>query len=102
MLPFTLFAAANVPALAVASFVLGLGAAPALITTFALVQQIVPVRSLTEGLAWANAGIKVGYAPGAALAGIVADQHGARAAFLVTVAASVFVALFALVRPRAP
>ncbi len=96
VLPAMLFAAANVPALAVASFVLGLGTAPALITTFGLVQQIVPARSLTEGLAWANAGIKVGYAPGAALAGIVADQHGARAAFLVTVVASVFVALFAL------
>ena len=43
--------ATRVPVLAVCAFVLGLGIAPALITMFGLVQQIVPARSLTGSMA---------------------------------------------------
>ena len=95
-LPFVLFAATSVPALAVTGFVLGLGTAPALITLFALIQQIVPARALTEGLSWASTGMNVGFGAGAALVGGIADHHGARAGFFVVVASSVSVGLFGL------
>ena len=101
-LPFALFAAVNVPVLAIAAFVLGLGIAPALITTFSLIQQIVPARAITEGLSWVGTGLSVGYGAGAALVGAIADAHGARTGFLVVVASSLLTGLVALtvrVRP---
>jgi MFS family permease len=96
LLPFVLFATVNVPVLAAAGFVLGLGIAPALITAFGLIQQIVPARALTEGLSWVSTGLNVGYGAGAALIGGIADHHGARAAFLVVVGSSVAVGLLGL------
>jgi MFS family permease len=96
LLPFVLFAAFNVAVLVVAAFVLGLGIAPALITTFSLIQQIVPARAITEGLSWVGTGLSVGYGAGAALVGGIADAHGARTAFLVVVASSVVTGLLAL------
>jgi MFS family permease len=96
VLPFVLFAAVNVPVLVAVGFVLGTGTAPIEIALFALVQQIVPGRSLNEGLSWAISGIKLGYGTGAILVGSIADRHGARTAFFVVVAASVSVAVIAL------
>lgn len=96
LLPILLLVATNVPALAVAAFVFGLGVAPALITMFGLVQQIVPARALTEGLSWIGTGLNVGYGAGAALVGGIADAHGARAAFLVVIGSSLPVAVVGL------
>lgn len=93
VLPVVLLAAVNVPVLAVCGFVLGIGIAPTLITAFGLVQQIVPARSLTEGLSWVSTGLNVGYGAGAALVGGIADKHGARNAFLVVIAASLTVGI---------
>jgi predicted MFS family arabinose efflux permease len=90
-LPCVLFAAVNVPVLAVCAFVLGIGIAPLLITTFGLVQQFVPTRALTEGLSWISTGLNVGYGAGAALVGGIADRHGARTAFLLVLGAGLFV-----------
>jgi MFS family permease len=106
LLPCVLLLAVNVPALVVAEFVLGLGIAPALIAAFGLVQQLVPARSLTEGLSWITTGLSVGYGVGAALVGGIADRHGARTAFLVVIGAALAVgvlafALHAQLRPRA-
>jgi MFS family permease len=96
VLPVVLLAATSVPVLAVCGFVLGLGIAPALITTFGLIQQIVPARAITEGLSWVSTGLNVGYGAGAALVGGIADHHGARAAFLVVIASSVPVGVLGL------
>ena len=96
LLPVVLFAATNVPVLAVCAFVLGLGIAPALITMFGLVQQIVPARSLTEGLSWIGTGLNIGYGAGAALVGGIADAHGARTAFVVVVGSSATVGIFGM------
>jgi MFS family permease len=96
VLPVVLLAAVNVPVLAVCGFVLGIGIAPTLITAFGLVQQIVPARSLTEGLSWVSTGLNVGYGAGAALVGGIADKHGARNAFLVVIAASLTVGILGL------
>lgn len=96
LLPIVLLAATNVPVLAICAFVLGLGVAPALITMFGLVQQIVPARALTEGLSWIGTGLNVGYGAGAALVGGIADAHGARAAFLVVIGSSLPVGVVGL------
>jgi MFS family permease len=93
VLPCVLLAGVNVPALAACAFVLGLGIAPTLITAFGLVQQIVATRALTEGLSWLSTGLNVGYGAGAALVGGIADQHGARNAFLLVIGAGVTVGL---------
>jgi MFS family permease len=96
VLPAVLFAATNVPVLALCAFVLGLGIAPALITCFGLIQQIVPARALTEGLSWIGTGLNVGYGAGAAMVGGIADAHGARTAFLVVVGSSLSVGVLGL------
>ncbi len=97
LLPCVLLVATGVPVLAVCAFVLGLGIAPALITMFGLVQQVVPARSLTEGLSWIGTGLNIGYGAGAAMVGGIADHHGARAAFLVVVGSSLPVGVLGLV-----
>ena len=87
-----LLAADTVAQLAVIAFVVGLGIAPSLITGFGLVQTLVPVAALTEGLAWLVTGLNVGYGTLAALVGGVADRHGAHNAFWLPIGAGLFVA----------
>ncbi len=100
-LTFVFLLAVNIPVLVLCAFVVGLGIAPALITTFGVVEQLVPAAALTEGLAWVITGLSVGYGVGAALVGAIADHHGARVAFVVTAAAGVLGALIAAVEYRA-
>ncbi|MGH8962727.1 MAG: MFS transporter [Jatrophihabitantaceae bacterium] len=96
-LPLLFLAATNVGVLAVCAFVVGLGIAPTLITAFGLIESIVPGRALTEGLAWLTTGLSVGYGVGSALVGGIADAHGARIAFLVTVGSGLVMAALAVV-----
>lgn len=97
VLPALFLVAWNVGVLAACAFVVGLGIAPTLITAFGLIEQIVPARSLTEGLAWLVAGLSVGYGGGAALVGRIADAYGARTAFGVTIGAGLLMAALAVV-----
>jgi hypothetical protein len=90
-----LLAADTVAQLAVIAFVVGLGIAPSLITGFGLVQTLIPVAALTEGLAWLVTGLNVGYGTLAALVGGVADRHGAHIAFWLPIGAGLFVAVAA-------
>jgi MFS family permease len=71
----------------VCAFIVGLGVAPTLITSFGLIEKIVPGSALTEGLAWLTTGLNLGYGAGSAAVGGIADAHGARVAFTVTIAA---------------
>jgi MFS family permease len=100
LLPILFLAATNVGVLAVCSFVVGLGIAPTLITAFGLVEQLVPGPSLTEGLAWVITGLSLGYGLGSALVGAIADAHGARMAFLVTVGSGLVMGAVATVLYR--
>ncbi len=105
VLPLLYLAADSVPALAVYTFFIGLGIAPTLIGCFSLVDEFMPAGSLTEGLTWVITGLSVGYGAGAALVGVIADRHGAHAAFGVPIGCSLLTAGFALalaVRMRAP
>jgi hypothetical protein len=109
LLPFVFLAAINIGVLAVCAFVVGIGIAPTLITAFGLIERIVPAAALTEGLAWLITGLSVGYGIGAALVGRIADAHGARAAFVVTIIAGLVMGALGFVihaqlrrTPRAP
>jgi MFS family permease len=97
VLPFVFLAAVNIPTLCVCAFVVGLGTAPTLITAFGIVEHYVPSASLTEGLAWALTGLNIGYGAGSALVGGIADTHGARTAFTVTIVSGLLMGGFALV-----
>jgi MFS family permease len=92
LLTATFLLAINIPVLVACAFVAGFGIAPALITAFGLTERLVPNASLTEGLAWLITGLSVGYGAGAALVGRIADAHGARTAFLVTLGAGLTMA----------
>lgn len=81
--------AVTVPELAAACFGCGLMAAPTLIGAFALVERLVPVARLNEGMTWIGTGLGLGVALGNSLAGQVADRHGGRPALAVTAAAGV-------------
>jgi MFS family permease len=100
VLPVLFLGAVNIAVLAACAFVAGMGIAPTLITAFGLIERIVPGGSLTEGLAWLITGLSVGYGIGASLVGGIADAHGARMAFLVTVGAGVAMGALALVLHR--
>ena len=100
VLPVLFLAAVNVPVLAVCAFVVGLGIAPMLITGFGLIAEIVPTLALTEGMAWLTTGLSVGYGAASAAVGRIADAHGARLAFSVTIGAGVLVGALALAMHR--
>jgi MFS family permease len=96
VLPLLFLAAVNIPVLAVLAFVVGLGIAPTLITSFSLIEQIVPSGALTEALAWLTTGLSIGYGIASAIVGRVADAYGARVAFTVTIGSGLLVGVLAL------
>ena len=67
-------------------FVAGFAIAPTLIAAMSLAEACLPSARLTEGMAVLQTGLMAGVAPGAALAGVVIDAHGASPAYLVSVA----------------
>ncbi len=96
VLPLLFLAAVNIPVLAGLAFVVGMGIAPTLITSFGLVEQIVPGAALTEGMAWLTTGLSIGYGAAAALVGRLADERGARFAFSVTIGSGLLLGLLAV------
>ena len=94
MLPLTFVGSMVVMGMAL--FVAGIAIAPTLIATMTATEQMVPGSRLTEGIAIMHTGIAAGLAPGAALAGLVIDAHGASAAYLVAFGAGVVAALAGL------
>ena len=85
MLP--LFFVDSIAKLAVAVFFAGMSVAPTMIITMGLVEKIVPESQVTEGMTWAITGLGIGVALGSAAAGWVVDGFGARAGFVVAIAA---------------
>ncbi|WP_310963779.1 MFS transporter [Nocardioides terrisoli] len=68
-------------------FLAGFAIAPTLIAMISLVEVVTPRSRLTEAMAWVQTGLAAGIAPGAWLAGVVADDAGGSDAFWVCVAA---------------
>ncbi|MEP6597925.1 MAG: MFS transporter [Actinomycetota bacterium] len=85
VMPLAFLGVVNIAVLAACAFVAGLAIAPALITGFGLIAELVPSASLTEGMAWLTTGLSVGYGLAASIVGGIADQYGARTAFVVPV-----------------
>jgi MFS family permease len=100
VVPALFFLAPNIPVLACCAFVVGMAISPTLITAFGLVERLVPSSALTEGLAWLLTGLNLGYGAGSALVGGIADAHGARVAFVVTVVAALAMGALALLLVR--
>lgn len=98
MAPLPLIGSA--PLMAVALFFGGFAIAPTLIATTSLTEQTVPRGRLVEGMAVVHTGIAGGVAPGAALAGLLIDSHGASTAFLVPVVAGLVATVAAQATPR--
>jgi hypothetical protein len=80
-------------------FLAGSAIAPTLIALFATIEQGVPAARLTEGIAISHTGLAAGLAPGAALAGLVIDAHGASTSYLVALGGGVVAALASLALP---
>ena len=79
----------SIPMLAVATMIAGGAFAPSLICLFALTERSVPPARLTEGLAWCQSAIAIGFAIGAALGGVGIDAWGPRASFAIPLVAGV-------------
>jgi MFS family permease len=76
-----------------ALFVTGLALAPTLIALFSLIEASVPRSRLNEAMGFVQTGVSAGIAPGAWLAGVVADERGGSAAFWVCTVSAVLAAL---------
>jgi MFS family permease len=100
VLPLAFLAAVDIPVIAVIAFVVGTAIAPLLITSFGLVERIVPTAALTEGMSWLTMGLSVGYGIAASAAGRVADAYGARPAFGVATGCGVLVGVLGLATYR--
>jgi MFS family permease len=79
LLPFVHHPAVLAPLL----FVAGVGCAPTLIAGLSLVERLVPVARVTEGLTWATTGLIVGLSVASSITGWLVDEVGARLAFTV-------------------
>jgi MFS family permease len=91
----------SIPAMGAVLLVGGLAISPTLIASMSLAEQVLPPARLTEGMAFLQTGIAAGLAPGAAIAGIVVDEAGASASYLVSAAGGV-IALAAALATRLP
>lgn len=85
----------------VALFLTGLALAPTLIALFSLVEASVPRARLNEAMGFVQTGVGAGIAPGAWLAGVVADKSGGSASFWVCTVSAALAAL-AVLLVRAP
>jgi MFS family permease len=65
----------------------GFAISPTLIASVAWVEEVVPAGRLTEGITMFSTGLAAGVAPGAALVGVVVDNHGASASYWVSAGA---------------
>ncbi len=87
----------SMPVMGVALFFAGFAIAPTLIAANGATEQMVPGPRLTEGFAIIHTGIAAGLAPGAFLAGLLIDAHGASTGYLVSLGAGVIGTLAAQV-----
>jgi len=76
-------------------FASGLLVSPTLITSFQLVETLVPTGQLTEGLSWAVTGITLGVSVSAAVSGRLIDSVGTPHAYVVTAVSGLLTAAVA-------
>jgi MFS family permease len=83
----------GLPVATLALFVTGLALAPTLITLFSLIEAAVPRSRLNEAMGFVQTGMSGGIAPGAWVAGLVADGASGSAAYWVCTASAALAAL---------
>ncbi|MEU4728177.1 MFS transporter [Streptomyces sp. NPDC023588] len=83
-----LWAAHSMILLGALGLVVGLFIAPALITGYTMVEQLVPANARTEAFTWLTGSIAFGQALAVILAGRLTDAHGSAYGFLVPMAAT--------------
>ena len=81
---------------------IGLTLAPTLIAVVSLLEASTPRARLTESMAVFQTGISAGIAPGAWLAGVVADRTGGSAAYWVCVVSGALTLVAAMLCRPAP
>lgn len=82
--------------LTLAVLVAGIFFAPTMIVAMSFIERRVPENRLTEGMTWLLAGLNVGVALGAALAGQVVDKAGSQLGFSVALVAGAVILLITL------
>ncbi|MFG2975833.1 MFS transporter [Streptomyces sp. NPDC048331] len=102
-----LWAANSMILLGALGLVVGLFIAPALITGYTMVEQLVPANARTEAFTWLTGSIAFGQAIAVILAGRLTDAHGSSFGFLVPMGATALalttlLALRAKLAPKAP
>ncbi|GAA0430839.1 MFS transporter [Acrocarpospora corrugata] len=80
-------------AMAVALFFAGLAISPTLITSFSLIERLVPAGQLTEGMSWLSTSVGLGVAVGAWAGGHLTDSFGASNAYGFAYACALLAAL---------
>jgi len=73
--------------------VFGFAISPSLITSFTLVEVLVPKAIVTEGFTWVGTAVGLGVAVGASSSGLLVESFGANQAFLVATALALTAAL---------
>ena len=86
-------------AVSVGLFLTGLALAPTLIALFSVIEAASPRSRLNEAMGFVSTGVSAGIAPGAWVAGVVADRAGGSAAYWVGAVSAVVAALAALALP---
>lgn len=99
-LSWPLLLVGSLPALTAAVAVLGFAIAPYMIGVFSLGERVVPAGRTGAAMTALASATGVGYALGSSIAGRLADLSGHRAAFAVTVAATVLALLVAATQQR--
>ncbi|MBT2542599.1 MFS transporter [Streptomyces sp. ISL-44] len=102
-----LWAANSVILLGALGLVVGLCIAPALITGYTMIEQLIPAASRTEAFTWLTGAVAFGQAVAVTLAGRLTDAHGSSYGFLVPMVATALalvtlLALRAKLAPKAP
>ncbi|MFB6519385.1 MFS transporter [Streptomyces sp. NPDC056401] len=102
-----LWAANSMILLGALGLVVGLCIAPALITGYTMIEQLVPAASRTEAFTWLTGGVAFGQAGAVTLAGRLTDAHGSSYGFLVPMVATalalaILLVLRAKLAPKAP
>ena len=101
VLSLPLLVVAQMWTVAVAVTLFGCAVAPYLIVLYALAERATPIERAATVMTMLSSAVIVGYAAGTAVAGVLADDHGHRAAFAVPVAAGLTALLVAVLsRPR--
>ncbi|MBY8876761.1 MFS transporter [Streptomyces sp. PLK6-54] len=80
---FPLWLISSTPLLGAMGMVVGLCIAPAIITGYTLVEDLVPAAARTEAFTWLTGSVALGQAAAVTIAGLLTDHSGSHAGFTV-------------------